>query len=128
MSIPSDSPISSITIVGDASHLLYLHHGYSLETILVSQPLTGDNYNSWSRSMIMVLTVKNKLGLVNGSLTKPESSDDPLLLACIRCNNMVLSWIMNFVSKEIAAGIIYITTAEAPYLKALIVLVPITLN
>jgi len=49
----------------------YLHHGDSLGTILVSQPLTGDNYNSWSRSMIMVLTVKNKLGLVNGSFTKP---------------------------------------------------------
>jgi len=36
-----------------------------------------------------------------------------LLSAWIRCNNMVLSWIMNSVSKEIAASIIYITTAEA---------------
>jgi hypothetical protein len=29
---------------------------------------------------------------------------------------MVLSWIMNFVSKEIAASIIYITTTEAMWM------------
>jgi hypothetical protein len=113
MSIPSDSPISSITIVGDASHPLYLHHGDSLGSLLVYQPLNGENYNSWSRSMIMTFTAKNKLGFVDESLAKLVSPDDPLIQAWIRCNIMVLSWIMKFVSKEIATSIIYITTAKA---------------
>ncbi len=50
----------------------YLPHGESPGTILVSQPLIGKNYNTWSRSMIMVLTAKNKLAFVDGSLPQPS--------------------------------------------------------
>lgn len=99
MSIPYASSISSIILIGDASHPLYLHHGDSPESLLVSQPLNGENYNSWSQSMIMALTAKNKFGFVDGSLVKLLSPDDPSIPAWIQCNNMVLSWIMNSVSK-----------------------------
>jgi hypothetical protein len=63
--------------------------------------------------MAMALTVKNKIGFINGSLTKPSavSESDPLGFAWCRCNNMVLSWLINSVSKEIAASIIYIDSA-----------------
>jgi hypothetical protein len=50
----------------------YLPQGESLGAILVSQPLIGENYNTWSRSMIMVLTAKNKLAFVDGSLPQPS--------------------------------------------------------
>ncbi len=107
MSIPSASSISSITLIGDASHPLYLHHGDSLGSLLVSQMLNGENYNSWRRSMIMALTAKNKLEFVDGTLVKLLiSPDDPFIPPWIRCNNMVLSWIMNYVSKEIDVSII----------------------
>ena len=34
---------------------------------LVSQPKTGaENYQSWSRAMIVSLTAKNKIGFLNG--------------------------------------------------------------
>jgi hypothetical protein len=63
--------------------------------------------------MLMALTAKNKIGFVNGSLPKPLdlSDSDPLSFPWCRCNNMVLSWLINFVSKEIAASIIYIDSA-----------------
>jgi len=58
----------------------------------------------------LALTAKNKIGFINGFLPKPSDipESDPLGFAWYRCNNMVLSWLINSVSKEIAASIIYI--------------------
>ncbi len=89
----------------------YLHHGDSPGSVLVSLPLDGDNYHTWSRSMIMALTAKNKLGFVDGSITKPAPTASTYL-PWIRCNTMVLSWIINSVSKDIAASVIYLNTAK----------------
>lgn len=61
--------------------------------------------------MYMALTAKNKLQFINGALSKPLSSD-PDFFAWTRCNNMVLSWIINSVSKEIAASVISVDSAE----------------
>jgi hypothetical protein len=55
--------------------------------------------------MFMTLTAKNRLQFINGALSKPHSSD-PDFFAWTRCNNIVLSWIINSVSKEIAASVI----------------------
>lgn len=43
--------------------------------MLVSQQLTSDNYQTWSRAMAMALSGKNKLGFVNGSMVKPDTSN-----------------------------------------------------
>jgi hypothetical protein len=105
----SNSSISTLSTMD--SNPLYLHHGDSPGSILVTQLLTGDNYYTWSRSMFMALTAKNKLQFINGALPKPHSSD-PDFFAWTRCNNMVLSWIINSVSKEIAASVISVDSAE----------------
>jgi len=93
------------------SNPLYLHHGDSPGSVLVSQLLTGDNYYTWSRSMFMALTAKNKLQFINGTLPRPNPSDADHY-SWTRCNNMVLSWIINSVSKEIAASVISVDSAE----------------
>jgi hypothetical protein len=61
--------------------------------------------------MFMALTAKNKLQFINGGLPKPNPSDAEFG-AWTRCNNMVLSWIINSVSKEIAASVISVDSAE----------------
>lgn len=61
--------------------------------------------------MIMALTKKNKIAFVDGSLLKPSNLSDPLSFTWCCLNNMVLSWLLNFVSKEIAASIMYIDYA-----------------
>jgi hypothetical protein len=61
--------------------------------------------------MIMALTAKNKLVFIDGSLHQPPAID-PTFQSWTRCNNMVLSWIMNSVSKDIYTSILYITNAE----------------
>lgn len=56
--------------------------------------------------MTIALSVKNKLGFINGSLLKPDGNDLNLLNS-FRNSNMVISWILNSVSKEISASIVF---------------------
>lgn len=57
--------------------------------------------------MTIALSVKNKLGFIDGSIAKPDGTDVSLLNSWIRNNNVVILWILNSVSKEICASIIY---------------------
>jgi len=91
---------------------LFLHNGDNPGNPLVSQLLTGENYYTLSRSMLMSLTAKNKVLFINGGLPKLDPAS-PEYLPWTRCNNMVLSWIINYVSKEISISIICVDTAEA---------------
>ena len=89
-------PWSSIE---DQSSPLYLHHSDSSGGSLVSNVLTGTNYMSWSRSMLIVLEAKNKLGFIDGSILKPSPEDPDLLRLWSRNNSTIIAWIMNSVSK-----------------------------
>ncbi|GAV75745.1 LOW QUALITY PROTEIN: UBN2_3 domain-containing protein, partial [Cephalotus follicularis] len=79
---------------------------------LVAEQLTGnDNYGVWSRAMVIALKAKNKIGFIDGTCAKPNE-DLPLFHQWERCNAIVLSWIMNTVSKELFIGIVYSTDAQ----------------
>lgn len=80
-----------------------MHHSNNTGLVLVSHLLTGDNYTSWSRAMKIALIVKNKLGFIDGKLDKPINDLIPFWVCC---NNVVISWILNVVFKEISASII----------------------
>lgn len=95
----------------DISCSYYLHHGDSPGTILVSQLLVGDNYPTWPHSMEMTLSAKNKIGLIDGSIVKPDTSDSHFRIWLLS-NNSVISWILNSISKELTASLIYIETTK----------------
>ena len=57
--------------------------------------------------MTIALSVKNKLGFIDGSICKPSGNDLNLLNSWIRNNNIVISWILNSVSKDIFASVIF---------------------
>lgn len=59
------------------NHQLYLHHSDQPGAILVHQSLVEDNYNTWKQSMNMALTVKNKVGFIDGSIKEPDEKKDP---------------------------------------------------
>ena len=100
---------ASQTITIDENHPFFLHHGENLGAILVSQPLVSEIYPTWAKSMKRALSAKNKLGFIDGTLTlAPTMVKSPLLVqAWTRCNNMVVSWILNSVSPKILASVIY---------------------
>ena len=98
----------SKSAIDEPSSPYFLHHSDGPGLVLVSQPLTGDNYASWNQAMIIALSIKNNLGFIDGSITKPEGSDTNLLSSWIRNNNEVISWILSLVSKEISASVIFL--------------------
>ena len=93
--------------IDEPSNPYFLHHSDIPGLMLVSQPLTGDNYTSWSRAMLIALSVKNNIPFIDGSLLRPGGTDSDLLNSWMRNNNIVISWILNSTSKEISASVIY---------------------
>lgn len=62
--------------------------------------------------MHVALNAKNKSGFVDGSIDQLAESD-PMAGAWFRCNNMVLSWLLNAVAKDIADSLLYLDSVWA---------------
>ncbi|KAA8547245.1 hypothetical protein F0562_003891 [Nyssa sinensis] len=82
-----DNSQTSSPSFDDPSHPLYFNNSDHPGVTLVSHPLTETNYNTWHQSMLIALSVKNKVGFIDGTVSKP--SDPAAALQWTRCNNMV---------------------------------------
>ena len=89
----------------------FLHSSDHPGMQLVSTPLTGNNYLSWSRSMRIAMGAKLKLGFIDGRIQKPEEGTDEFD-RWIRVDYMVTSWILNSIAKDIVEAFIYTTSAK----------------
>lgn len=56
------------------------------------------------------LSAKNKLDFINGKVEIPSESS-PLFGQWKRCNDMVIAWLLNSLSKDISESVIYSQTA-----------------
>ncbi|KAH0730464.1 hypothetical protein KY289_001652 [Solanum tuberosum] len=101
---------SSIKMV-EANHPYFLTTSDSPEMNLININFDGTTYGNWRRGVLISLSAKNKLGFINGTCKKPED-DTPLFEQWRRCNDMVLAWLLNSLSREIAESVIYSQTAE----------------
>ncbi|KAE8697944.1 DnaJ protein ERDJ3B [Hibiscus syriacus] len=63
-------------------------------------------FGVWSRSLRIAILTKNKLGFVDGDCVK-DGYEFSLHSQWERCNAIVVSWILNSVSKELSAGIMF---------------------
>ena len=95
----------------------FLHRLDSTCLILVSLLLIGDSHDFWTRAMTIALSIKNKLGFIDGLIPKSTSNDLSLLPTWIHYNNMVISWILNLVSKEISTSVIFTNSAHDIWLN-----------
>ncbi|GKU93721.1 hypothetical protein SLEP1_g7289 [Rubroshorea leprosula] len=89
----------------------YLHPSDDPGRILVTTLLNGDNYHTWRRAMQNALYAKNKIGFVDGTLEKSETTS-PQYKAWMKCNSMVLSWILNTITKELQDSVAYAEAAK----------------
>lgn len=95
------------------NHPLFLNTIDNSGVLLSSIQLTGaDNYSVWSRALKIAIIGRNKLGFIDGS-RKKEAYGPNLVNLWERCNAIVLSWIMNCVSKELLGGIVYSTNVAS---------------
>ncbi|KAH0650535.1 hypothetical protein KY284_030447 [Solanum tuberosum] len=101
---------SSIKMV-EANHPYFLTPSNSPGMNLININFDGTTYGNWRRGVLISLSAKNKLGFINGICKKPQD-DAPLIEQWRRCNDMVLAWLLNSLSREIAESVIYSQTAE----------------
>ncbi|KAL5808260.1 hypothetical protein ACOSQ3_028951 [Xanthoceras sorbifolium] len=96
----------------DPSNPYFVHHSDQHGHMLVPTKLNGANYPSWSKSMILALTVKNKIGFIDGSIEPPSETEHPTEYALWnQCNSMILSWLTHSVEPDLAKGVIHAKTA-----------------
>ena len=103
------------TSIGSKPNASYFaHHADYPAMVLVSKLFNRDNYATWCRSVKLSLNAKNKLGSVDGTLKVPDEKKNPDDYASWkRCNDMIVSWILNFVDQSIHDSVVYYTTAQA---------------
>ncbi|KAL0402447.1 UNVERIFIED_CONTAM: hypothetical protein Slati_4274600 [Sesamum latifolium] len=90
---------------------LRLHGGDHPRMSLVSVPLDGNNYLSWSQSIRLALGAKQKLCFIDGTCTKPAENKEELE-QWQRVDCMVVSWLLSSISKDIVEAFLYTTSAH----------------
>ena len=103
----TNSTTSTQTIAIDESHPFFLHQGEIADAILVSKPLLGgENYPTQAQSIQRALSVQNKLGFFDGTVSLIAS----MVQGWPCCNNIIISWILNCIAPKIATSAVYHNT------------------
>ncbi|XP_019263648.1 PREDICTED: uncharacterized protein LOC109241367 [Nicotiana attenuata] len=87
-------------------HPLYVHRSDVLGTSLVSTPFDGACCGSWRRIGLVALSIRNKTNFITGATGRPPDGS-PLARQWQRCNDLVISWQVNSLSKDIARSVEY---------------------
>ncbi|XP_019241953.1 PREDICTED: uncharacterized protein LOC109225952 [Nicotiana attenuata] len=95
----------------DSTHPFFLHASDAPSMILANTPFDGRGYAGWSRSILISLSAKNKLGFIDSSCPMPPLTD-PNHSIWSRCNHMVTSWLLNYLTKVIGDSVLYSKTAK----------------
>ncbi|XP_026419875.1 uncharacterized protein LOC113315840 [Papaver somniferum] len=87
----------------------FFHPSDNPNVVLCNPPLNDDNFASWKIGMMRDLRVKNKIGFIDGSISKPT---DPAKLAeWMRADGLVIGWIHAAILPSIKDSASYAPTA-----------------
>ncbi|KAL0461338.1 UNVERIFIED_CONTAM: Retrovirus-related Pol polyprotein from transposon RE2 [Sesamum latifolium] len=84
--------------------------------VLISAPLNGHNWLSWSRSVRIALEGRDKIGFIDGSCVKPDEGSAEFKQWRIT-DSMVRTWILNTISKDIVNAYLYANSARSLWLE-----------
>ncbi|XP_060182945.1 uncharacterized protein LOC132612886 [Lycium barbarum] len=90
---------------------LHMHPYESIGSAILPVTFDGIGYKSWRRGVLRALSMKNKLGFINRKVAKPNGDDDTFALWEI-CDDMVTSWILNSLSKDLSDSLQYVNNAR----------------
>ncbi|KAF5471378.1 hypothetical protein F2P56_008186 [Juglans regia] len=83
---------------------------------LAFQVLRGRWLMVFATFILMSVSVRNKLGFIDGSLDPPAKTDS-LFSPWSKCDTIVLSWLLNSLSPKIAQSVIYVDSSRAMWLE-----------
>jgi hypothetical protein len=95
----------------DTNSPFYLHSFDNPGTMFVFAPLNEENYTTWRRAMLNALNAKNKTSFVDGTLCKPDENS-PDVHAWVKCNSMVISWLINSLTRDLHESVAYADTVR----------------
>jgi len=96
----------------------FLHPLDSPTGIITTIKFDGRNYDLWEKAVITSLESKNKLGFIDGSITKPETKDGVVSdkgRAWEMVNSIVVSWIMNVIDPRLHKSVAYVENIKNWY-------------
>jgi len=99
----------------DVQFPYYLPPSDGPEVVITSLIFNGKNYDLWQNVVRTALRSKNKLGFIEGTLTKPTSKkeeDCVKLNAWEIVNSMICSWIINVIDPKCHTSVTYTDTAR----------------
>ena len=91
----------------NSSNPFFISSSDNPNSILVIFVLNETGFNSWKQSMMISLSAKSKLGFVDGTIPKPLITSSSYS-NWDRANSMVVSWILNSLSKNIVESILFL--------------------
>jgi len=84
----------------------------SSSVVITTIKFDGKNYDLWEQAIRIALKAKNKLGFVDGKITKAKvtisEKDSAMENAWNMVNSMISSWIMNVIDPNLHASIAYV--------------------
>lgn len=95
----------------NTNHPYHLNASGSHGINLVNSIFDGKGFPGWRRSVLIALSAKKQLGFINGACKPPDLTAPEFEKRCC-CNDMVISWLLNSLSKEIGDSVIYSKTAK----------------
>ena len=90
---------------------LFLQVSDHLGMYLTTIKLNGTNFQQWSRSIKIALRTRTKLGFIDGSCKKPQPASLKYK-QWIRCDSMVISWLLNSIVPKLSKAFLYTRYAE----------------
>ncbi|WCJ24945.1 hypothetical protein M5689_006867 [Euphorbia peplus] len=79
--------------------------------VLVTTMLDGSNYLSWSRSMLLAINAKHKTDFILRNI-KPVDLETDEYRRWKETNDLVFSWILNALSKELGSTFMHASTSK----------------
>lgn len=90
---------------------------------VISFKLTGtENYQAWATATVRALTIRNKLGFINGTCLRPTDSEGSSSTSSTgpkwdRANAVVTSWLLSSMSDNISAAYVLADNARTLWLE-----------
>lgn len=110
----NSTTVASLQI--DPCHPYFLDSSDNPGMVLLNVTFDEACYGNWCRGVLISLSAKNKLGFINGT-SKCPAEDSPLLDQWKRCNDMVISWMLNSLSREISESVLYSQTTREIWIE-----------
>ncbi|XP_056689291.1 uncharacterized protein [Spinacia oleracea] len=113
----TETPITDSTAANSGNNAVnyndpyYISNGDTSVQNLGIQLFNGDNFVGWSRGVCLALGAKNKLGFIDGTITKPDPTSTDFQ-KWIRNDYMITCWILRSMEKSLAESFAFARTAQ----------------